>query len=574
MTSRAPSRKTTADVLGRFECLAVARLARLANETDGRRIEVFTHVVRAVQEGHGCLTSALFAENADVSLAVAAERLADAAESKLVARVTLAMEGAPGVVPFVADEQGRLYLGRHFDHQQALARRVLEVAASSVDTPFTPDPTLAGKLFPDGDSPSRDAAFRVATNAFTVLTGGPGTGKTSTVVKVLALFAAAALAEGRRPPPAVLLAPTGKAAARLSESIGQALARLDLPDELRAAIETHSSTVHRALGVKREGGFRHGPSRPLEAGIVVLDEASMVDLALMRALFDAVPNGARLVVLGDRDQLASVEAGSVLADLCDAAEAEGSRIAGSLITLTKSHRFSAGSGIGRLARAIRDGDAEEALAAFADPACADVELGPSVDARDALPSELLGLVDDGYGPLGRANDEEALAQLSRFRVLTPVRRGALGVEGLGARIGAALGRPVGARLLRGTPVLVLENAPEVGLSNGDVGVVVEVGTRGEEVVFDGPRRLGRSRLPRHEPSFAMSIHKSQGSEFDVVAVVLPEHSPLSTRELLYTAVTRAKSRVVVFASPQAIASAIGRRIVRASGLADALKGSR
>jgi exodeoxyribonuclease V alpha subunit len=572
MTSHTPSVvPAPVDVLGPFERLVVARLARIANESDAARIEVFAHVVRAVQEGHGCLTAALFAENAGVSVEIAEARLADAAESTLARPVTLAMPCAPDVTPFVADEQGRLYLGRHFDHQQALALRVREVAQSSVAHPYSPDAALLERLFPDGDTPSRRAALRVAQSALTVLTGGPGTGKTSTVVKVLALTAAAALAEGRPPPRAVLLAPTGKAAARLSESIAHALARLGLPDELRAAIETRASTVHRALGVKREGGFRHGPSRPLDAGIVVVDEASMVDLALMRALFDSVPAGARLVVLGDRDQLASVEAGSVLADLCDAAEAEGSRLAGALITLTTSHRFSDGSGIGRLARAIRDGDVGAALAALADPAYADVVLAPLVDTHDALPSELLALVEEGYGPLGRMSDEDSLAQLSRFRVLTPIRRGALGVEGLGARIGAALGRPIGARLLRGTPVLVLENAPEVSLSNGDVGVVVEVGTRGEEIAFEGLRRLGRSRLPRHEPSFAMSIHKSQGSEFDVVAVVLPERSPLSTRELLYTAITRAKSRVVVFASPQAIASAIGRRIVRASGLADALR---
>ncbi len=340
----------------------------------------------------------------------------------------------------------------------------------------------------------------------------------------------------------------------------------------------------------------------------------MIDAALMRALVDAVRPDARLVVLGDHRQLASVEAGAVLADLCGpsgdepgsavvsagttaAADAtpESPPIAGCIAHLTFSFRFEAGGGIGRLAQAIRAGDRAGAISLLEDPALADVNLvaAPALGADGMLHPQLQALVVAGYGPglehlrapaPDRAAIASALNGLGRFRVLCAHRRGRAGVARLGPAVVAAL---ADARLIAptgehwaGRLVLVTRNDPALGIFNGDVGLVAqdpELGGR-ERVFFPGPDGLPRPiappRLPPHETSFAMTIHKSQGSEFDRVAVVLPEvGSPLLTRELLYTAVTRARSGVTVFATPEAIAAAIGRRAERASGLRQRLWGA-
>ncbi|WP_235506936.1 exodeoxyribonuclease V subunit alpha [Cobetia sp. UCD-24C] len=533
----------------------------------------------------------------------------------------------------------------------ALGERLRELFASN-----QPDPHGA----PDWQKLACALALR---QRLTVISGGPGTGKTTTVTRLLALLQAQALgggtdgAEGevesdetghpheRRALDIRLVAPTGKAAARLSESIRGAVAKLEVPDAVRAAIPREASTVHRLLGARPDSRhFRHHAGNPLALDLLVVDEASMVDLDLMAALLGALPAHARLILLGDKDQLASVEAGAVLGDLCEHAlppryspalcadlsrltgetleqaiaapeAAEGQpagdsqeapqvssatrgRLADHVVVLQNSYRFSADSGIGALARASNAGD-RQALrdvwkAGYRDIAWLKLS-GP--EDRD-----LEKLVVNGYRPALEAVRErrparEVIDLLLEFQLLCALRRGPYGVDGLNQRVARVLMR----RGLiddergwyAGRPVMVTRNDRALGLYNGDVGITLPDPAAGgrlrvffpveEEATSDaerdgqdtdiqrfhrGVRAVLPSRLEAVETVFAMTVHKSQGSEFRHVLFVLPEGAnPILTRELVYTGITRAKSRVTLAGTRrETLEGAIERRVVRASGL--------
>lgn len=488
--------------------------------------------------------------------------------------------------PLLLTDDGRLYLWRYWDHEQRVAEALLERAK-----PAPVDAKLGSalrRLFgpPEGPDAQRALCMVATLGHLAIVSGGPGTGKTTTVVKLLALLSELGLSSGRTR----LLAPTGKAAQRLGEAIQTGLARLDV----EASIQTEASTIHRALGPTRLATrFRHDRDNPLSADLVIVDESSMVDVALMRRLLDAVPPNARLILLGDEHQLASVEAGAVLGDVCRGADQRAysprlreraravfeedlpvadsgdqqSPMGDSVVRLTRSYRFDPARGIGGLASAIRAGDAEQALALLAE--------GRDVRLCAAGSAELSELCVRGYRPaLTAATAADALGAFNRFRVLCAHRRGKAGVQLQNPRIERALAEAgllarSGARFFPRRPLLITENDPRLGLYNGDIGIVVEHdGTlRAAFPGAEGVRLLSPSRLPPHETVFAMSIHKSQGSEFDEVAVVLPgPASPLLTRELLYTAVTRARERVVIFGDPASVRAAIARRLHRTSGL--------
>ncbi|MBM4320247.1 MAG: exodeoxyribonuclease V subunit alpha, partial [Deltaproteobacteria bacterium] len=481
---------------------------------------------------------------------------------------------------------------------------------------------------------------------FTVISGGPGTGKTTTVKKILVLLLEQArrlhqLGRGPFPLRIGLLAPTGKAAARLSEAIHEGLAELEVrPRELLDHLPVEASTVHRALGVipDRPTLFRHGPDNPLPLDVVVVDEASMVDFALMTKLVEAVPSRARLILLGDSDQLASVEAGAVLGDICRGAGAgaeaeagagaeaeagagaeaeagsgsatwgrpaggsEGQAIGDRVIQLTRGWRFGPQSGIGALARAVNGDRPDDALALLRgqrrEQGAPEPEPGGHTDLRllDGAPEQVLEeqlrpLVVAGYAAFlaaaaARRDAAAALAALGRFRVLCAHRRGRLGVEQLGRRIegwlaAAGLIEPEAGSWYAGRPILVTRNDYVLRLFNGDTGVVVPAPEGGGSLhaCFPGARpgevrRLAPARLPPHETVFAMTVHKSQGSQFEEVLIVLPEQpSPVLTRELLYTAVTRAGTMVTLAGEEPVIRHAIGERVQRFSGLRGKLWGS-
>jgi exodeoxyribonuclease V alpha subunit len=517
--------------------------------------------------------------------------------------------------PLVLDSAGRLYLRRYWLHQGRLA-----AAIRSRALPVTPVPEdgalreILDCLFPSGSVVGetdwqRIAARTAAGRRFCVISGGPGTGKTYTVVKIVALLIWLAQRDGGRLR-VTLAAPTGKAAARLAESVRRAKTQLDCPEEVRGSIPEEAATIHRCLGADRNRmtEFRHNAQRPLASDLVLVDEASMVDIALMTRLVEAIPPHARLILLGDKDQLASVEAGAVLGDICGTGLSESQPDRGDVTTphagqqlsfdlnrtrrnpmrdciveLRRSYRYDAERGIGALARAINAGDADTVLGILDSTKHQEVsrlDPGRNGDLSEGLRGDVLR----GFGPYLKAGShDQRLTDFDRFRVLCAHRRGYDGVEMVNAKIERLL---ADRGLLRidsasypGRPILITRNDYQLNLYNGDVGLLVaaEEGGGGTAAVFvaaDGTlRQISPSRLPPHETVFAMSVHKSQGSEFDEVAVLLPENvSPVVSRELLYTAVTRARSRVTVHARVEVVRAAVSRPIQRASGLRDALWG--
>lgn len=538
--------------------------------------------------------------------------------------------------PLVLDEEGRVYLRRYWLYQQALAKDLRRRAASPVasldhvlmeegldrlfGTQASSSATSTSRSIPTAAPASDDAngqvsfdfapaspaepdhqrqAARVAcSRSLAVISGGPGTGKTATAGKILALIVEQAIAGaavkgkpdagGRASdiPRIALVAPTGKAAATLAHSIARAVASIDCSPEIKAAIPTTAHTIHRALGVRGGvlSGFRHDEHNPLAIDVLLVDEASMVDLALMARLLAAVPHDARVILLGDEHQLASVEAGAVLGDICAAAVKPQSggaapAIGECIARLSHSYRYEADRGIGALARAINDGDVNATLEILASPDHPEVERY-DFEPRGAGEARLRKDIVDGYRVyLEETDPDRMLAQFSQFRVLSPQRKGPGGVEELNQQVENALRREqlIGSSPDRyeRRPVLVKANDYGVQLFNGDIGIV-EPGQAGvERVLFQGDqgdvRRVTYARLPQHESAFAMTVHKSQGSEFERVAVVLTAYAARhASRELLYTAVTRARSSVTLYGSEAAIAEAVGRRIARSSGLADAL----
>ncbi|QEM66839.1 exodeoxyribonuclease V subunit alpha [Geobacter sp. FeAm09] len=488
--------------------------------------------------------------------------------------------GRPGdYAPLVVDD-GRLYLHRSWDNERQVADGLLvRSVVRTVD-----ESLLAAALeryFPsanDGEPDQQREAARLAlTRGVAVVSGGPGTGKTATVARILALVAELA----PQPPRIVLATPTGKAAMRLKRSIMQAVEHLPIPGSLRQMLPTEVVTIHRLLGaVPGKASYRHNRENRLACDVLVVDEASMVDLPLMARLLEALPDNARMVLLGDRDQLASVEAGAVLADICSGSSAPGPMEPGrpAVVQLSRSYRFGRDSGIGNLSRLVNAGDGTTALELLTSGEYGDVAWRP-LPSGPAFGPAFRERVQLGYSVYRRARTPaEALDELDRFRVLAPHREGAWGVENLNRLCREALG--LHGRDDRLLPVMVTGNTYELGLFNGDTGVLMDDPVSGDLAAwFNDPegalRRLSPLRLPPHESAFALTVHKSQGSEFDRVLLILPERvSETLSRELLYTAVTRARSHVEIWGGEEVFLRAVERRTVRSSGLRERLWGEK
>jgi exodeoxyribonuclease V alpha subunit len=555
------------EAAGAFSMLDVelARsLCRLARREEPALLLAVALASREVQRGHTCANLP----------ALAGTPIHDAADSPRFPALETwlrALEPLTGEAgPLVLDDKQRLYLARYHDHERALAQLIHGMSA---DIDVAPS-ELARVLFPREVDKQRDAALNARGQRFSVIVGGPGTGKTSTVVKLLALLVDDALRSEQPPPRTLLVAPTGKAAQRLTEAIERARDALPISEAHKRAIASKASTVHRALG-PLDGSlarFRHGPERPLDCDVLLLDEASMVDLALMRRLLSAVPKHARVILLGDPDQLASVEAGGVLFDLCRAAE-QGP-LSRAVSQLTVSYRYPEDSGIAALARAVHKQSLEEALQVLR-AGHADVSFASSPKPRE-LGRTLEQEARTHYAGLRNGDIETRLQALDRFRVLCAHRGGPASVEQLNPLLSRALGPDRGSNYA-GRPIIISQNDYATQLFNGDVGVLHSlVNGRKRELVAafrDGEARrdVSLARLPSHESAYAMTVHKSQGSEFDHVAIVLPERpSRLLSRELLYTAITRAKQAVSLYASEASLRAAIQQRSERNTGLVDRL----
>jgi exodeoxyribonuclease V alpha subunit len=493
-----------------------------------------------------------------------------------------AHEGAAEPRPLVRDGD-RVYLHRYWLSECRVAARLRALAARRIALEEG-SRELLHRLYPDaatGASGQKLACAMALTRALGVISGGPGTGKTTTVARLLVLLAAEARAAGRRIA-VKLAAPTGKAAARVSEALARELDALEteglLDADLRARLPVAAQTLHRLLGAGAGRRFAHDAANPLAADVVVLDESSMVDLRLLDALLAALPAHARLLMLGDRDQLAAVEAGNVFGALCGRDDGPGAARAAELSALTglevapgpatddavadaiavlrHSYRFAASSGIGRLAAAVNAGDAPAAATVLAQ-GCGD--LGVIACGERLAPADLARL-REGYRPLlsaARAGaDGAALVRLQEsFRVLCALREGDHGVAGINRALAQVLAdaglADRGRTHYAGRPLIVTRNDHGLRLYNGDLGIVVEDEDGHPQVLFAQPgggvRRVPAARLPAHETAYALTVHKSQGSEFDEVVLVLPPAQAageaLAGRELLYTAITRARRRL-------------------------------
>ncbi|WP_287031255.1 exodeoxyribonuclease V subunit alpha [Pseudomonas sp. UBA6310] len=510
-----------------------------------------------------------------------------------------ALVGAPGgFAPLILDGE-RLYLARYHAYETQLAAQLLRRAA---DVPAVDEAALGESLarlfaFNAGTLPDwqRLAAAQAVRRRLSVISGGPGTGKTTTVVRLLAalLEQPGAAASGASDLAIGLAAPTGKAAARMAEAIRTAKAALPVDEAIKAALPEEARTLHRLLGSRGDTPrVRHDAARPLALDVLVVDEASMVDLALMAKLVDALPPHARLILLGDKDQLAAVEAGAVFAELCEgrgfdaravadlrritgqavAVEAPRSKLGDAVVLLTHSHRFAGDSGIGELARRINGGDATGTLSLLRENR-ADLHWQDQPS-----PAALLERLDQAYRPYlqaARSGDPaQAFAAFNAFRALTAQREGPWGVTGINealeARIKRRLSLPERERWYPGRAVMVRQNDYALGLFNGDIGLCLhgEFGLRVHFEGEDGYRAFAPARLPSHDSAFAMTVHKSQGSEFGEVLLALPElPSPLLTRALFYTGITRAKHRVDIWGLPARLLDAVETRAERAAGLA-------
>lgn len=572
-------------------------LCRLAPSGSEELRRAALRVSSAVGQGHICLD--LSAESGEGEERA---RFVDALRSSGVV-------GRPGeFAPLVIDDD-RLYLYRYWKFETELAEKIIEKAGITYPINGLLIRDGIARLFgspADGESDwQRVAAAAALRRGFTVISGGPGTGKTSTVVKIIALLLEQADGDGLR---VALTAPTGKAAARLKDAIRGAREGLAGLTPVQDRIPDEVTTIHRLLGViPGSNRFRYHRGNLLPHDVVVVDEASMVALPLMARLVEAMAPNARLILLGDRDQLASVEAGAVLGDICDAGdnplyspefrrfveETTGERLerdsgdespsplADSLVILRKNYRFGAGSGIGALSRAINGGDSDGALVLLRNGGASGVTWRetPSVE---TLEQTLAPEVLDGYGDYLAKDDPSAvLSAFDRFRVLCAVREGRYGVAGLNGaieRILAARGIiSPNRRWYRGRPVMVTVNDYALRLFNGDVGITLpDPENPGSLAVFfpsatDGVRKVSPLRLPHHETVFAMTVHKSQGSEFDRILMVIPPvESPVLTRELLYTGITRARTAAGLWCGEAVFNAAVARRVERRSGLRKAL----
>ena len=491
----------------------------------------------------------------------------------------------------------RLYLDRYWREERRLAAALLTRNRMRADVgELATLRRLLVAAHPEPGSDEQRTAVAVALlRQLAVIAGGPGTGKTTTVARVVALLRELAGVQGHAQPLIALCAPTGKAAARLREAVGGGL---------------QASTIHRLLGAAAGGRFRHDAANPLPHDAVIVDETSMVPLWLMVRLVDALREDARLILVGDPDQLAAIEVGAVLADIIGPAAGGPRRSAGMCATLERvvdggcasvpqppgdrgptlgdaiallRHGHRSLAPIGRLAEAIRRGDGEAAVTLLRDEQHAQVISWVPDPIAD--PGVLRTAALDAYLPMmaaARAGEATtALAELSRFRLLCVHRHGPYGALSWAARIEGWLRTELpeldmsGPRYA-GLALVVTRNSYELGLHNGDAGIVIRAAEGDLRAVFDaggGQVAVAPSRLADIEPLFAQTVHRSQGSEFDTAAVLLPQaDSPLLCRELLYTAVTRARQRLLLAGSEAAVRAALARPAGRASGLEELLWG--
>jgi len=560
-----------AGVLTAGDVRIARRIGALCSEDDDQVLLALALTVRAVRDGSVCLDLDRVSEIApDLTWPAAAAWRRAVSGSRVVDDGAVVVD--EGLV--YLDRYHRLELGVHADLTARTAAPAPEVPASALaaalDRCFPPQEAQAGPA-PRDYSEQRAAAERAARSWTTVLTGGPGTGKTTTVAGLLCVLADVAAASGRRLSVA-LAAPTGKAAARLQESVLTEAADARFSDQDRQRLrETDAVTLHRLLGWRSDNAtrFRHDRRNRLKYDLVVVDESSMVELTMMARLLEATRADSRLVLVGDPDQLTSVGAGAVLGDLV---RGFAGRADSPVVSLQTSHRF--GDEIGALARAVRSGDADEVVALLR-AGGAGVSLVEEADPEPVVRSLVLPPARAVRREAEAGDAASALAALEGHRLLCAHRDGPHGVDHWNRATEAWLAEEAGVdhwpTWYPGRPLIVTSNDYAVGVYNGESGVVVrraDGALRAHIAGSEGVRDLATTRLVDVDTMHALTIHKSQGSQVDAVTVLLPPaDSRLLTRELLYTAITRARRHVRIVGSEETVRAAVARRVQRASGLA-------
>lgn len=562
--------------------------------------------VQLSQEGHSCLplseyaNKKLFEDTADINITNALmPGLGEWRELLLASKLLGTSKDV--VTPLTLDDGNRLYMSRNYDYETRLASQILQRVSRNGYSASEIKPALS--LLFDGENGDEADWQKVAVAAaalkkICVISGGPGTGKTFTVVKIISLLQ---MLEPGKSVRFGLAAPTGKAAGRLHESIQESIQKIPPDIVSNLTVMPEAQTIHRLLGTKRYSPyFKHDKDNPLNLDVLIVDEVSMVDLAMMVKLLEAMPENGRVVLLGDKDQLSSVEAGRVLADICEGdtnrfspgfaelllrsaavsantllVDSAAAAIGDCRVVLEKSYRFTAQSLIGRLARTVLAGRVAEATTILAE-----MNTIVEIERLDDEQADLDAQICAGFATyLKEKNPVSALKLLKGFRLLSAHRHGARGVEQLNQWVESVL---VEKKMIVkqgewyvGRPIMITGNHYAMDLFNGDVGLTLKDDQGRLRVWFETDSQQVRSfspaRIPAHETAYALTVHKSQGSEFDHVVLVLPEQSSrLITRELLYTAITRAKKRFALWGDIDVFKDGVKKITQRNTGLAEKL----
>ncbi len=587
-------------------------IGRLDERNDPKLLLAASLVSRYRGDGHICIDLSEFAGNI-LELQGSEPLVCPPLEAWLNVLYASPVVGRPGdYQPLILDGT-RLYLYRYWDYEKRLADALKNLAGITFGTfdEFHLKDSF-NRIFPRGENDGETdidwrkiAAFASFRSGLCVISGGPGTGKTFAVARILALL----IEQNRdRQLNIALTAPTGKAATRLQEAIKKAKAGLNCGESVKEAIPDQASTIHRLLGsIPNSPSFRFNAENPLPSDVVIIDEASMVDLALFSRLAQAIRTQSRLILLGDKDQLASVEAGSVLGDICDTGDihrfspsfieecrrATGEEIGDDvsssseagmndcIIQLHKSYRFSKASGIRAVSQAVNDGNGSQAIDLIRNKSFDDIHW-KRLPLPNRLPRHLGDWITERYTAYLKASDPlEAFDLFNYSRILCALREGPYGIHNLNVAIEHILQKKGlinrSGRWYFGRPIMITKNDYNLRLYNGDIGITMTDHKKGGEpsVFFTGldgsVRSFSPLRLPEHETVYAMTVHKSQGSEFDEVLLVMPDRDTrVLTRELIYTAITRTKGSIQIWGKEDIFLKAIERRIQRSSGLRDAL----